>query len=131
MFRNLVLLNAFYLYASVTVYMAVIGAAAPVYGKAALAELNLFFMASTALGIFVFGFLRERFPEISLRSFLLGALGVNGASVAALLPILTAGSGVSLRFAFLHLVEGEKQQGRTVKNFTAITKIHVMGAGFP
>ena len=42
MFRNLVLLNAFYLYASVTVYMAVIGAAAPVYGKAALAELNLF-----------------------------------------------------------------------------------------
>lgn len=103
MFRNLVLLNAFYLYASVTVYMAVIGAAAPVYGKAALAELNLFFMASTALGIFVFGFLRERFPEISLRSFLLGALGVNGASVAALLPILTAGSGVSLRFAFLFL----------------------------
>ena len=103
MFRNLVLLNAFYLYASVTVYMAVIGAAAPVYGKAALAELNLFFMASTALGIFAFGFLRERFPEISLRSFLLGALGVNGASVAALLPILTAGSGFSLRFAFLFL----------------------------
>jgi len=103
MFRNLVLLNAFYLYASVTVYMAVIGAAAPVYGKAALAELNLFFMASTALGIFAFGFLRERFPEVSLRSSLLGALGVNGASVAALLPVLTAGSGVSLRFAFLFL----------------------------
>ena len=103
MFRNLVLLNAFCLFASVTVYMAVIGAAAPVYGKAALAELNLFFMASTALGIFSFGFLRERFPDISLRRSLMGALGINGASVAALLPVLTAGSGVSLRFAFLFL----------------------------
>ena len=103
MFRPLVLLNAFCLFASVTVYMAVIGAAAPVYGKAALAELNLFFMASTALGIFSFGFLRERFPDISLRRSLMGALGINGASVAALLPVLTAGSGVSLRFAFLFL----------------------------
>ena len=42
-----------------------------------------------------------------------------------------SGDLLSYFFAFLHLVEGEKQQGRTVKNFTAITKNHVMGAGFP
>ena len=103
MFRNLVLLNALCLFASVTVYIAVIGAAAPVYGKAALAELNLFFMASTAIGIFAFGFLRKRFPDVSLRRSWIAALFVNGISIAALLPVLTAGSGFSLRFAFLCL----------------------------
>ena len=103
MFRNLVLLNALCLFASVTVYIAVIGAAAPVYGKAALAELNLFFMASTAIGIFTFGFLRKRFPDVSLRRSWIAALFVNGISIAALLPVLTAGTGFSLRFAFLCL----------------------------
>lgn len=103
MFRNLVLLNALCLYASVTVYVPVIGASASVTDQTGMAGLNLFFMLSTALGILSFGFFRNKPALVSPRHYLMPALGVNAISVAALLLILTTGAGHMFRFAALFL----------------------------
>ena len=103
MFRNLVLLNALCLYASVTVYVPVIGASASVTDQTGMAGLNLFFMLSTAFGILSFGFFRNRLVRVSPRRSLMLALGVNALSIAALLLILTTGAGHVFRYAALFL----------------------------
>ncbi len=103
MFRTQILLNALCLYSSVTVYLAVIEASSHVSDQTGMAALNLFFMLSTAAGIFAFGFLRGRVPAFPVPHALLAAFCVNAASVAALVNILNIRPDFGLRYAALFL----------------------------
>lgn len=101
MSRTLILLNALCLFSSVTVYLAVIGASSQVSDQVGMAALNLFFMVSTAAGIFAFGFFRSRLQAFPVLHTLLAAFCVNAASVAALVNILNVWPGFGLRYAAL------------------------------
>ena len=103
MFRTQILLNALCLFSSVTVYLAVIGASSHVSDQLGIAALNLFFMLSTAAGIFAFGFFRGRVPAFPPAHAQLAAFCVNAASVAALVNILNVRPGFGLRYAALFL----------------------------
>ena len=103
MFRTQILLNALCLFSSVTVYLAVIGASSHVSDQLGMAALNLFFMLSTAAGIFAFGFFRGRVPAFPPAHAQLAAFCVNAASVAALVNILNVRPGFGLRYAALFL----------------------------
>ncbi len=103
MFRTQILLNALCLFSSVTVYMAVIGASSHVSDQLGMAALNLFFMLSTAAGIFAFGVLRGRVPAFPPAHAQLAAFCVNAACVAALVNILNVRPGFGLRYAALFL----------------------------
>ena len=103
MFRTQILLNALCLFSSVTVYLAVIGASSHVSDQLGMAALNLFFMLSTAAGIFAFGFFRGRVPAFPPAHAQLAAFCVNAASVAALVNILNIRPGFGLRYAALFL----------------------------
>ena len=103
MFRTQILLNALCLFSSVTVYLAVIGASSHVSDQLGIAALNLFFMLSTAAGIFAFGFFRGHVPAFPPAHAQLAAFCVNAASVAALVNILNVRPGFGLRYAALFL----------------------------
>ena len=103
MFRTQILLNALCLFSSVTVYLAVIGASSQVSDQLGMAALNLFFMLSTAAGIFAFGFFRGRVPAFPPAHAQLAAFCVNAACVAALVNILNVRPGFGLRYAALFL----------------------------
>ena len=103
MFRTQILLNALCLFSSVTVYLAVIGASSHVSDQLGMAALNLFFMLSTAAGIFAFGFFRGRVPAFPPAHAQLAAFCVNAACVAALVNILNVRPGFGLRYAALFL----------------------------
>lgn len=103
MFRTQILLNALCLFSSVTVYLAVIGASSHVSDQLGMAALNLFFMLSTAAGIFAFGVFRGRVPAFPPAHAQLAAFCVNAASVAALVNILNVRPGFGLRYAALFL----------------------------
>ena len=103
MFRTQILLNALCLFSSVTVYLAVIGASSQVSDQLGRAALNLFFMLSTAAGIFAFGFFRGRVPAFPPAHAQLAAFCVNAACVAALVNILNVRPGFGLRYAALFL----------------------------
>ena len=103
MFRTQILLNALGLFSSVTVYLAVIGASSQVSDQLGMAALNLFFMLSTAAGIFAFGFFRGRVPAFPPAHAQLAAFCVNAACVAALVNILNVRPGFGLRYAALFL----------------------------
>lgn len=103
MFRTQILLNALCLFSSVTVYLAVIGASSHVSDQLGIAALNLFFMLSTAAGIFAFGFFRGRVPAFPPAHAQLAAFCVNAASVAALVNILNVRPGFGLRYTALFL----------------------------
>ena len=103
MFRTQILLNALGLFSSVTVYLAVIGASSHVSDQLGMAALNLFFMLSTAAGIFAFGFFRGRVPAFPPAHAQLAAFCVNAACVAALVNILNVRPGFGLRYAALFL----------------------------
>ena len=103
MFRTQILLNALCLFSSVTVYLAVIGASSHVSDQLGMAALNLFFMLSTAAGIFAFGFFRGRVPAFPPVHAQLAAFCVNAACVAALVNILNVRPGFGLRYAALFL----------------------------
>lgn len=103
MFRTQILLNALCLFSSVTVYLAVIGASSHVSDQLGIAALNLFFMLSTAAGIFAFGFFRGRVPAFPPAHAQLAAFCVNAACVAALVNILNVRPGFGLRYAALFL----------------------------
>lgn len=103
MFRTQILLNALCLFSSVTVYLAVIGASSHVSYQLGMAALNLFFMLSTAAGIFAFGFFRGRVPAFPPAHAQLAAFCVNAACVAALVNILNVRPGFGLRYAALFL----------------------------
>lgn len=103
MFRTQILLNALCLFSSVTVYLAVIGASSHVSDQLGMAALNLFFMLSTAAGIFAFGFFRGRVPAFPPAHAQLAAFCVNAACVAALVNILNVRPGFGLRHAALFL----------------------------
>ena len=103
MFRTQILLNALCLFSSVTVYLAVIGASSHVSDQLGMAALNLFFMLSTAVGIFAFGFFRGRVPAFPPAHAQLAAFCVNAACVAALVNILNVRPGFGLRYAALFL----------------------------
>jgi putative hydrolase of HD superfamily len=68
-----------------------------------MAALNLFFMLSTAAGIFAFGFFRGRVPAFPPAHAQLAAFCVNAACVAALVNILNVRPGFGLRYAALFL----------------------------
>ena len=103
MFRTQILLNALCLFSSVTVYLAVIGASSHVSDQLGMAALNLFFMLSTAAGIFAFGVFRGRVPAFPPAHAQLAAFCVNAACVAALVNILNVRPGFGLRYAALFL----------------------------
>ena len=103
MFRTQILLNALCLFSSVTVYLAVIGASSHVSDQLGMAALNLFFMLSTAAGIFAFGFFRGRVPAFPPAHAQLAAFCVNAACVAALVNILNVRPGFGLRYTALFL----------------------------
>lgn len=103
MFRTQIFLNALCLFSSVTVYLAVIGASSQVSDQLGMAALNLFFMLSTAAGIFAFGFFRGRVPAFPPAHAQLAAFCVNAACVAALVNILNVRPGFGLRYAALFL----------------------------
>lgn len=103
MFRTQILLNALCLFSSVTVYLAVIGASSHVSDQLGMAALNLFFMLSTAAGIFAFGFFRGRVPAFPPAHAQMAAFCVNAACVAALVNILNVRPGFGLRYAALFL----------------------------
>lgn len=103
MFRTQILLNALCLFSSVTVYLAVIGASSHVSDQLGIAALNLFFMLSTAAGIFAFGFFRGHVPAFPPAHAQLAAFCVNAASVAALVNILNVRPGFGLRYTALFL----------------------------
>ena len=103
MFRTQIFLNALCLFSSVTVYLAVIGASSHVSDQLGMAALNLFFMLSTAAGIFAFGFFRGRVPAFPPAHAQLAAFCVNAACVAALVNILNVRPGFGLRYAALFL----------------------------
>ena len=103
MFRTQILLNALCLFSSVTVYLAVIGASSQVSDQLGMAALNLFFMLSTAAGIFAFGFFRGRVPAFPPAHAQLAAFCINAACVAALVNILNVRPGFGLRYAALFL----------------------------
>lgn len=103
MFRTQILLNALCLFSSVTVYLAVIGVSSQVSDQIGMAVLNLFFMLSTAAGIFAFGFFHSRLQAFPVLHTLLAAFCVNAASVAALVNILNVRPGFGLRYAALFL----------------------------
>lgn len=103
MFRTQILLNALCLFSSVTVYLAVIGASSHLSNQLGMAALNLFFMLSTAAGIFAFGFFRGRVPAFPPAHAQLAAFCVNAACVAALVNILNVRPGFGLRYAALFL----------------------------
>ena len=103
MFRTQILLNALCLFSSVTVYLAVIGASSHVSDQLGMAALNLFFMLSTAAGIFAFGFFRGRVPAFPPAHAQMAAFCVNAACVAALVNILNVRPGFGLRYTALFL----------------------------
>ena len=103
MFRTQILLNALCLFSSVTVYLAVIGASSHVSDQLGMAALNLFFMLSTATGIFAFGFFHGRVPAFPPAHAQLAAFCVNAACVAALVNILNVRPGFGLRYTALFL----------------------------
>ena len=99
--RRVAALNALCLFASVTVYIAAIGASARSSGSLELAAMNLFFMAVMAAGIAFYGAGRSRRPAPPLRPSLMAALGAGAASVIGMAALHDSGAGQAARYAAL------------------------------